>query len=82
MVENVKNLVSVDFKKYIKNPKSLLINAVNQTPKKGMSTLLIMTVDRNDMLWSAKVGDSGFVVYKRKYDSDSETYRYSPILLS
>ena len=34
------------------------------------------------MLWSAKVGDSGFVVYKKKYDSDVDTYHYAPILLS
>ena len=41
-----------------------------------------MTLDRNNMFWSVKVGDSGFVVYKKKYDSDNETYHYSPILLS
>lgn len=47
-----------------------------------MSTLLILTIDKKNMLWSSKVGDSGFVVYKKKYDEDEGTYHYSPILLS
>lgn len=75
-------MFQVDSKKYQRNPKSLLINSVSQTKEKGQSTLLIITKDKDDMLWSAKMGDSGFVVYKKRHDPEENRYHYTPILLS
>ena len=82
LVQKIEDLTSVDKKKYRNNPKALLMSAVNLTPKTSQSMLLIVTIDKNNMLQSSKVGNSGYVVYKKKYDSENQKYHYSPVFSS
>mmetsp|Transcript_82758 Transcript_82758/g.96752 ORF Transcript_82758/g.96752 Transcript_82758/m.96752 type:complete len:230 (-) Transcript_82758:5-694(-) len=51
--------------KYIKNPKSLIVEAAGKTKAEGSSTLCVVSLDPDaPILRTSYIGDSGYVIYR------------------
>lgn len=62
----IERLYAQDRKKYNKNPKNLLVDAVALNDEKGTSTSLILTIDDNKpIIYTSQIGDSGYIILRK-----------------